>query len=374
MSVTQTQIIEQIYASVGTPDGWDVALGSLARMLKGSGGSLTACCIRDATCTVQASTGIMTGAFREAYARVAIDDPWLQRARSQGLLRSGVIEIGERLVPQRELQRLAFHDDFCRHYDYYGGITCVVTADASRFAAVSVTRRRRALFGANDVAFLARLLPHLRQALQLHQRLVAADVQAGELQDVLNRLPSPAIIVDDTGGVVHMNDMARVVLSEGDALRLDRGELRGWRPGDTRAVRQLIASATCRRSDAVLGAGGVVNVARRSGRRDVQVMVSPLRSSALPIAPGPNALILIAELERVEDPDAMHLQRLLGISRAEAVVARHLARRQTVKEIATLLALQENTVRFHLKSLFAKTGTRRQAELVALVLSLPAQL
>ena len=39
----------------------------------------------------------------------------------------------------------------------------------------------------------------------------------------------------------------------------------------------------------------------------------------------------------------------------------------TVAEVAGLLGISEGTVRNHLHRLFAKTGTRRQAELVKLV-------
>jgi DNA-binding CsgD family transcriptional regulator len=38
-----------------------------------------------------------------------------------------------------------------------------------------------------------------------------------------------------------------------------------------------------------------------------------------------------------------------------------------VPEVAEALGIAETTVRFHLRQLFAKTGTRRQADLVKLV-------
>jgi DNA-binding CsgD family transcriptional regulator len=45
-----------------------------------------------------------------------------------------------------------------------------------------------------------------------------------------------------------------------------------------------------------------------------------------------------------------------------------------VKEIADRTTVRENTVRMHLKKVFDKTGTKRQAELVKIVLSGPAVL
>jgi DNA-binding CsgD family transcriptional regulator len=40
-----------------------------------------------------------------------------------------------------------------------------------------------------------------------------------------------------------------------------------------------------------------------------------------------------------------------------------------VKEIAGATSVRENTIRMHLKKIFDKTGTTRQAELVKFVLS-----
>ena len=47
-----------------------------------------------------------------------------------------------------------------------------------------------------------------------------------------------------------------------------------------------------------------------------------------------------------------------------------LAEGMSVREIATDLGREANTIRFHVKRIFARQGLSRQAELVRLVLSL----
>lgn len=66
--------------------------------------------------------------------------------------------------------------------------------------------------------------------------------------------------------------------------------------------------------------------------------------------------------------DALRLQRRLGLTLAEAKVADRLASGEDLTSIATALHVTRETVRTHLKRTYSKTGTRRQAELVALVL------
>jgi DNA-binding CsgD family transcriptional regulator len=57
----------------------------------------------------------------------------------------------------------------------------------------------------------------------------------------------------------------------------------------------------------------------------------------------------------------------LNLTLAEARVAALLANDHTTREIAKRLQIQENTVRAHLKSAYAKTRTRNRGELIRLL-------
>lgn len=57
----------------------------------------------------------------------------------------------------------------------------------------------------------------------------------------------------------------------------------------------------------------------------------------------------------------------LGLSQTEAQIALSLADGQTIAEIAEARRASIHTVRNQVKSALSKTGSRRQAELVALV-------
>jgi DNA-binding NarL/FixJ family response regulator len=59
----------------------------------------------------------------------------------------------------------------------------------------------------------------------------------------------------------------------------------------------------------------------------------------------------------------------LGLTPAEARVATLLTQGRTLAQIATEFGISRTTVAFHLRNIFQKTGTRRQAELVAVLLS-----
>lgn len=65
------------------------------------------------------------------------------------------------------------------------------------------------------------------------------------------------------------------------------------------------------------------------------------------------------------------LGMMFDLTPTEARVAQHLATGLRPDEIASKMGVAATTIAFHLRNTFGKTGTHRQAELVALLLSLP---
>ena len=63
--------------------------------------------------------------------------------------------------------------------------------------------------------------------------------------------------------------------------------------------------------------------------------------------------------------------QIFGLTPAEARLAIELSSGQTLEEIAEKQEINVSTVRAHLKKIFQKTDTNRQAELVRLLLSIP---
>ena len=70
-------------------------------------------------------------------------------------------------------------------------------------------------------------------------------------------------------------------------------------------------------------------------------------------------------------PATWILRNLYGLTAAEIAVAERLMNGDTPQQAAAALGIKLSTARFHLGALFRKTDTRRQAELVRLLLSLP---
>jgi DNA-binding CsgD family transcriptional regulator len=75
----------------------------------------------------------------------------------------------------------------------------------------------------------------------------------------------------------------------------------------------------------------------------------------------------IVDLAELPAPTFELLNDMFGLSAAEARLAQFLAKGESVESAAQLLEIKPTTARSQLAAIFDKTGTRRQAKLVALL-------
>lgn len=187
---------------------------------------------------------------------------------------------------------------------------------------------------------------------------------------LLEHLPQAALLVDGKGVVGSLNERASIMVAHGDGLLIRHGILRCMHPKDTSVMHQMIADAAQRERSPERTRGRGLRIQRPVGRLPLTALVTALvRPDAS--GGGPVIAVFVSDPERVLALD-LHLLRVwYGLTPAEARVAALLTDGLTVAEIVDRLRIGANTARTHLKSIFAKTSTRRQAELIRLLLSNP---
>lgn len=85
------------------------------------------------------------------------------------------------------------------------------------------------------------------------------------------------------------------------------------------------------------------------------------------IAPEGTSIVALLDRENRSSANPQTLQRMFGLTSAETQLAMRLAQGDAPLEIARSWRLSRTTIRSQLASLFAKTETKRQGELVALL-------
>jgi DNA-binding CsgD family transcriptional regulator len=181
------------------------------------------------------------------------------------------------------------------------------------------------------------------------------------------------LLVDAEARPLFVNRAARALLDNHDGLRLEAGALSASDADGGRALRGLIKSCAGDAS-VVTGSGGDIALPRGAGRLPLDVVVTPVKQeTATAIMPWTFsqhaiAIVLVSDPEREIQARVEDLRRRFGFTPAEAAFALEIVKGDGRQAAADRLGITVGTARSHLSSIFDKTGSRRQAELVRLLL------
>ena len=175
------------------------------------------------------------------------------------------------------------------------------------------------------------------------------------LLDALDRMRYGGVILNGSGKVTRLNAAAEQYLREYTGAASAAANDPDW----TRFLRRLIGAGKGHTGgEAALwvtivdaGAPKLILYSRR---------ISNAEEGALTV-------ITLVDLTEPPLPSAETLQKLFGLTSAEARLAREIARGLSAGEAAKALGVKMATVRPQMVQIFAKTGTKRQGELVALL-------
>jgi DNA-binding CsgD family transcriptional regulator len=232
--------------------------------------------------------------------------------------------------------------------------------------------RRRGKFPAEAAARLGDLLPHLHRRLAAGEAAQLAKTVQGAAATALRGVPLGVALIRADGGVLFANAAANAVINNGDILSLSNGALALGQPGRRGRFRELLTRIAAMVKDGEQVSARAIAVPRPSRQRPVSLLIWPLPEATEVGPEEPVAIVFIGDPEHRGEIDPMRLCDLYGLSRAEARVAALLAQGHRLDETAQILGVAYETVRKHLKQIFSKTGTDRQAELVRMLVGGPA--
>jgi DNA-binding CsgD family transcriptional regulator len=369
-----SRLIGMIYDAAVDPQRWPAFLNSFSDAIHASGCALLHHDLRDWTGTISVAVRVDPDALSKYGEYFAAIDPWMRRGAAAGLLESGDVRLGQEIVRHEEFVKTEYYGDFAKHYQLTQIIGGVIRRDDSVTSSLTTLRPdSEDSFGEDDRTFMRLLLPHLQQALQLHRRLVGLELAHATAIETLEHMPLGVVLVHRDGTVTFANRAARVILEGRDGLTIDDKKILAWIPSESKRLRNLVSAAA---HTGVGGQtrGGAMAVSRPSMRRRLELLVTPLRTLSLPeLGELANcAAVFFTDPEHADEPRAELMVRFWGLTRTEARIAAILATGRGINEAADRLGITRNTARWHVKHVLAKTGAKRQADLVRLVLSSPA--
>lgn len=203
---------------------------------------------------------------------------------------------------------------------------------------------------------------HIATALSYREKLLASRRLYEVFADGLDRLSIGAMTLEEGGQPIDANGVARQILDRRDGLSIIGGKVCAAGSADQKAMRQLIDSVLAGK----ISQGGI-QIRRPSGEPDLYVLV--LASPPCEGVMRGDIRILLRDPSLVTVHSRTALMDLHGLTEAEAAITLELANGRSPEKVEEDFSIRHNTMRAHLRAIYAKLDVKSQAHLVYAVLT-----
>ncbi len=277
-----------------------------------------------------------------------------------------------------EWERFSLYQEVYRPLEVYASLGAMLLRSEHHFVPLGILRAKsQGPFEARELQLLDRAIPHLQRALQIILRLNALDAKQAAGEQLWDRLPVGVFLLDEGGRILWTNRAGEAIAAGNDGLTTRDGLLQAARADENAKLNRLIRESALTTTARGVASGGGLALPRPSMRRALAVLVSPFRvdrTQHMLLSRRPAVVVMVSDPEAKPRRAPELLAQLYDLTAREAELVTLLLHGIDLRGAADQLQLSMNTVRTHLRGVFDKTGTRRQAELVALLLRTVATL
>lgn len=352
------RLVDDIYEAAILPDLWLRTLDQVTTLAGAEGAMLFA--------NRQDNVSYINTPALDAIMRAWVEEGWVARN-----------DRGQRLIPiveprfftdldvftREELDRSPFYAEFLRGRGLGWCAGTSIHAPTSDTIVLSIERRfDRGPVEAEAVRRLDLLRPHIARAAMLSARVGLERAKASVI--ALEQIGLPAAAITSTRRVLAANALfdslaPAAAIGAGDRLAFENRDI------------HALVSAAMRGGSARAAQGLSFPLPAKDERAPAVGHLVPLTGAGRDVFVGATYLLYVTPLSVNAIVPAPILQALFDLTATEARVAILIGEGKSAATIARRLGVQPNTVRVHLRSVFAKTGARRQADIVRLV-AMPA--
>jgi DNA-binding CsgD family transcriptional regulator len=350
------KLIGRVYEAGAVPDMWPDALQALSELVGGQGAMLfTARADRTRWLASPGFTEDMDAYFNGHHTENE------RTRRLMALQHPGFVTDLDVFKPD-EIERQKVFQDFWFPRGYGWGVATVIPVPSGDTLVYHAERKRSdGPVPQELVDTLDRLRPHLARAALLSARLDLQRAQA--MTQALAALGLPAAVLNGPGRLVASNDLFAPLVPGVVQDRTARLTL------VDAAADKLFAEALALTRTNRIGPTSVssVPIPAQDDRPPMVVHVLPVSGAAGDVFALSRTIIVVTPVVPRDVPAAKVIQGLFDLTPGEAKIAALIGAGEQPREAAAQLGIAEETARSFLKRVFAKTGVRRQAELVALL-------
>ena len=357
-----SQLLQEIYDAAIDPARWEACLNTIASIVQANNASLI---VRHGSADGLGT--IVTGAGKNRRGSGA--NPFYMSSPFIGLPLNQIVTIGD-FLSDTDWRASQFYNEWCKPHQVYHMMAVDFMTEGRGIYGLRFTRPEgQEPFNLADKRLTQMLVPHLQRALALTQGINQGR-QIGQLySQAMSQLMVSTVILDHKGNVLQANATAQQALEAADGLRVVAGQLAANVTADNKKLQRMIADVL-EGEDETPGVVEALSVTRGPGKAPWGLVVRAVPAGAWIDGKGvPAVAVFVRDPDGNPHPPAKLAQQLFALTPAETALATQLANGLSLEESAVALGIRHNTARAHLRSIFSKTGARRQTELVRMFLN-----
>lgn len=365
---TDKALVRDIYAAALGDRPWQEVLARTARQLNATGSFLFTTFQSESAGGLCVSHGMPDTVARQFLTEVSTVDVWFQALlRRHGNLASGFQWQTDDLVPDREMRRTRMFADYLVPCDVGRNLGIILSGSTASLDVVPLCFYRPVRsrpFDAADAAVLADLGAHFSQAMAIRQRLGAAALDPARL--TIERVTTPVAVLARDRYVLLTNPAAESLFAITHPSLVVGGRLCAQQSSQQVSLERAIRACATYQFDAQF------SLSLRLGGSPGKGVVARLAPAPPATAQGSRAVAVVFLSQESGCPP--HLRALMAalyrLTPAEVELVQALCDGLTPEAFAEQRGVRIATIRTQLRSVFSKTGTRRQSDLMRLAFSI----
>lgn len=327
------------------------------------------CCNNEETLIWAAPVGLGPNYTDHVYHLREIDDFHAMRR----LLPVGKALLSHELISLEDFRKTEFYAQWAKPNDCVHVCGGLLAINETEWTALRFFRpERKPPFESKAKSILESLIPHMSRAIGISRHLSYAEQRLRQYEGVFGLLTSGLLLLNGQKQLVFQNRAAETILGRRDPLSIVNGRPtirdRSSHKGFDALLDQTLST------DGTAWRGGVRLLPHVDhDRRPIQAWIAPITRA-------PDAFEWMRECAEIacflvdpshEEPLPKQVfEQLYELTPSEAALVHNLLSGETLNEIAATAGRSINTLKTHLRSIFMKTDTARQQELISLLMPL----
>jgi DNA-binding CsgD family transcriptional regulator len=362
-----SELIGKIYDAALAAEQWPAVLDSICGFLNAKTAALWSYDVFDRTPPWQLQVGY--------------DPYWMQVYTEKYLALNPYMDDVVRLAPGEvatssgrkdypELFKSEFYRGWLKPQRFIDASTLMVEKSMSNVTTlVNVRTEDQGQFDEATTDLVARLHPHLRRAVLIGRVVEEQRELVAEYAEVLDALAAGMFLLTERGEIARANAAGEAMLDAGSPVKKTNYRIELDDGSANRVLREALAAA--RDGDVALGGKGASIPLRGQDGAEYIAHMLPLNAARRKSIDADRSAAFVLFVRRSEPGDATAIAAFaarFGLTAQETRVLQAVVEVGGVPMAADVLGISPATARTHVTSIFDKTGVRRQADLLRLLM------